>query len=157
LWSQLLETGKDLNVTPVGLGARDSLRTEMKYSLYGHEIDDNSFPHEASLNWVVKASKKDFIGKKPILEAKEKGYTKKLVGFKLIGRGIPRQSYLLFSANNEEIGVVTSGTMSPTLGEAIGIGFIKPEFAKIGSEFNVQIRGKLVSAVVVETPFVKPN
>jgi len=157
LWSELLDKGKDLNVTPVGLGARDTLRTEMKYSLYGHEIDDTTFPHEAALSWVVKAGKKDFIGKEPILEAKEKGYTKKLVGFKLIGRGIARQSYLLFSPDNQEIGVVTSGTMSPTLNEAIGIGFIKPEFAKIGSEFNVQIRGKLVSAVVVETPFVKPS
>ncbi len=154
LWQALLEKGQGLGVLPIGLGARDSLRTEMKYSLYGHEIDDTTLPHEAGLNWVVKATKKDFIGKAAILEAKELGFSKKLVGFKMKGRGIPRQSYLLFSFDNQEIGWVTSGTMSPTLNEAIGIAYIKPEFAPVGSEFNVQIRGKNIAAEVVKTPFV---
>ena len=157
LWQDLISKGQDLSVQPVGLGARDTLRTEMKYCLYGHEIDDTTFPHEARLNWVVKAGKKDFIGKEAILAAKETGYEKKLVGFKLKDRGIPRQSYLLFSFDNEEIGWVTSGTMSPTLNEAIGIGYVKPEFAKIGSEFNVQIRSKFVPVEVVKTPFVEKN
>lgn len=157
LWYDLLAKGKNLGVLPIGLGARDTLRTEMKYSLYGHEITDETFPHEAGLNWVVKADKKDFIGKNAILLAKEQGYRHKLVGFKLKGRGIPRQSYLLFSGDDQEIGWVTSGTLSPSLNESIGIGYIKPEFAKIGSIFNVQIRGKFIPAEVVKTPFVKPN
>jgi len=157
LWNDLLETGKSLGALPIGLGARDTLRTEMKYSLYGNEINDQTYPHEAGLNWVVKANKKDFIGKDAILLAKEQGYQHKLVGFKLKERGIPRSSYLLFSKDDQEIGWVTSGTLSPSLNESIGIGYIKPDFAKTGTEFNVQIRGKLVSAEVVKTPFVNPN
>ncbi|MFP5520727.1 MAG: glycine cleavage system aminomethyltransferase GcvT, partial [Bdellovibrionia bacterium] len=104
LWQALLSKGADLGVQPIGLGARDTLRTEMKYSLYGHEIDDTTNPYEASLGWVIKPAKKDFIGKQPMLAAKEKGIQKTLVGFKTLDKGIPRQGYDLYSIDNKLIG-----------------------------------------------------
>ncbi|MEK7354902.1 MAG: glycine cleavage system aminomethyltransferase GcvT, partial [Bdellovibrionota bacterium] len=114
LWNTLLEKGKDLGVKPIGLGARDTLRTEAKYSLYGHEIDDASNPFEAGLGWVVKPAAKDFISKAKIVAVKEAGLNRKLVGIQLLERGIPREGYVLTSFDNEEIGRITSGTMSPT-------------------------------------------
>lgn len=157
LWQNLLDEGKPLGVAPIGLGARDTLRTEMKYSLYGHEIDDTTNPYGAGLGWVVKPNKGDFIGKTQILEAKEAGPTHKLVGFKLLDRGIPRETYEVFSFDNTLIGRVTSGTHSPSLGEAIGIAYVLTDFASEGSEFLVDIRGKKVKAQVVKTPFVNPQ
>lgn len=154
LWQSLLEKGQDLQVQPIGLGARDTLRTEMKYSLYGHEIDDHSNPYAAGLGWVVKPTKKDFIGKSIIMGQKEAGLAQSLVGFKLIEKGIPRQGYSLFSFDNKEIGRVTSGTLSPTLDEPIGIAYLDVAFSKLGTEFLVDIRGRKVKAVVVKTPFV---
>ncbi len=139
---------------PIGLGARDTLRTEMKYSLYGHEIDDTTNPYGAGLGWVVKPAKKDFIGKAAIVGAKERGLQQKLIGFKLLERGIPRQGYTLFSFDGREIGKVTSGTMSPTLNQAIGIAWIDTAHSSEGSEFAVDIRGKKIKAQVVPTPFV---
>lgn len=156
LWQALLEHGKDFGVSAIGLGARDTLRTEMKYSLYGHEIDDTTNPYSAGLGWVIKPAKKDFIGKPIILAEKEKGLTQQLVGFKMIDKGIPRQGYTLFSFDNKEIGKVTSGTLSPTLDESIGIAFLNNEFAALGSEIMVDIRGRKVKAQVVKTPFVNP-
>lgn len=157
LWAAFMEQGQDLGVKPVGLGARDTLRTEMKYSLYGHEIDDSTNPYEAGLGWVVKPAKKDFIGKGPMLAAKEAGLKRKLVGFVLAERGIPRQGYRLLSFDNEEIGRVTSGTLSPSLNQSIGIGYVDKAFAEIGSEFNVDIRGRGAKARVVQTPFVRTS
>ncbi|MCB0394695.1 MAG: glycine cleavage system aminomethyltransferase GcvT, partial [Bdellovibrionales bacterium] len=153
LWSEFLEKGSDLGVQPIGLAARDTLRTEMKYSLYGHEISDTTNPYEAELGWVVKPKKGEFVGKGPILAGKEAGITKKLVGFKMLEKGIPRQGYLLKNESGGEIGVVTSGTMSPSLGEPIGIGYVSSEFGEVGAQFLVEIRGKTFKAHVVKTPF----
>lgn len=154
LWRELLERGQDLGAEPIGLGARDTLRTEMKYSLYGHEIDDTTNPYEAGLGWVVKPQAKDFIGRASIVAAKEKGLARKLIGFELTERGIPRQGYTLLSPAGEKIGVCTSGTMSPSTGASIGIGYVTTPFAEIGSEIAVDIRGKAVKAKVCRTPFV---
>lgn len=157
LWNSLLETGLPLHVMPIGLGARDTLRTEMKYSLYGHEIDDTTNPYASGLGWVIKPQKKDFIGKAAMVAGKEKGLPLTLVGFKLLDKGIPRQGYSLFSFDNREMGKVTSGTLSPTLNESVGIGFVFKDQSKEGTEFWVDIRGRKAKAVVVKTPFVHPN
>lgn len=154
LWTALMEQGKDLGVMPIGLGARDTLRTEMKYSLYGHEIDDTTNPYEAGLGWVVKPAKKDFMGKALIVGKKEAGLERTLVGFKMLEKGIPRQGYSLFSFDNKEIGKVTSGTHSPSLDEPIGIAFISTAYAKEGTEFQLDIRGRKVKAMVCKTPFI---
>lgn len=156
LWRELLEKGADLGTEPIGLGARDTLRTEMKYSLYGHEIDDTTNPYEAGLGWVVKPQAKDFLGKAKILAGKEK-VTRKLIGFELTERGIPRQGYALLSPAGETIGICTSGTMSPSTGASIGIGYVKTEFSANGSEIAVDIRGKAVKAKVRPTPFVETS
>ena len=155
LWRALLDGGSDLGVGAVGLGARDTLRTEMKYSLYGNEIDDQTNPYEAGLGWVVKPSKKEFVGKAAMLERKTAGLKRKLVGFELVDKGIPRQGYALLSFDNEEIGKVTSGTLSPSLNVAIGIAYVDVAHAAEGAEFNVDIRGRGAKARVASTPFVK--
>jgi aminomethyltransferase len=155
LWRDLLKHGEDLGVAPIGLGARDTLRTEMKYSLYGHEIDDTTNPYAAGLGWVVKPDKKEFIGRDVIMAGKEKGLPRKLIGFKMQERGIPRQGYKLFAPDGAEIGWVTSGTPSPSLNDNIGIAYVDKKYAAEGSEFNVDIRGRMVRAAVVPTPFVK--
>lgn len=154
LWTELLRQGEDLGVMPIGLGARDTLRTEKKFSLYGHEIDDTTNPYEAGLGWVIKPAAKDFLGKGPILAAKEQGLRRKLVGFEMLDKGIPRQGYPLFSLENQEIGQVTSGTHSPSLDAPIGIAFIEASQAVDGTEFFVDIRGRKVKARVRPTPFV---
>lgn len=154
LWRELLAKGQDLGVSPVGLGARDTLRTEMKYSLYGHEINDVTNPYAAGLGWVIKPDKKDFIGRDKILAGKEAGLPRKLIGFKMLERGIARQGYKLFSVENQEIGEVTSGTPSPSLNENIGIAYVEKKWASEGKQFNVDIRGRMVKAEVVPTPFV---
>lgn len=155
LWNELLTVGKDLGVEPIGLGARDTLRTEMKYSLYGHEIDDTTNPYEAGLGWVTKPMAKDFLGKAKIVAVKEQGLKRKLVGFEMLDRGIPRQGYVLKSVNAEPIGVCTSGTMSPSTGACIGIGYVTVANSTEGTEIAVDIRGKLVRAKVCPTPFIK--
>jgi aminomethyltransferase len=154
LWKALVEKGSDLGVMPIGLGARDTLRTEMKYSLYGHEIDDTTNPYEAGLGWVIKPAKKDFMGKALIVGKKEAGLDRTLVGFKMLEKGIPRQGYSVFSFDNKEIGKVTSGTHSPTLDEPIGIAYVSTAFAKEGTEFQLDIRGRKVKAIVCKTPFI---
>lgn len=155
LWRQLLERGADLGAGPVGLGARDTLRTEMKYSLYGNEIDDQTNPYEAGLGWVVKPAKKDFVGRGPMLAKKEAGLKRKLIGFELQDRGIARQGFELVSFDNVKIGTVTSGTMSPSLNRAVGVAYVDLAFAAEGQEFNVDIRGRGAKARVVPTPFVR--
>lgn len=154
LWNTLLAEGRPFNVMPIGLGARDTLRTEMKYSLYGHEIDDTTNPYAAGLGWVIKPSAKNFISKEKILSEKEKGLSQKLIGFKMLEKGIPRQGYPIFSFDNRESGKVTSGTHSPTLDEPIGIAYVSTELSNDGTEFYVDIRGRKVKAKVCKTPFV---
>lgn len=151
LWRELLKKGEDLGVKPIGLGARDTLRTEMKYSLYGHEIDDKTNSIEAGLGWVIKPSKGEFMGKAFVANAKP---TQKLVGIKMVDKGIPRAGYSLLSFDKTKIGTVTSGTLSPTLNEGIGIAFVKLEQANEGTEVFVDIRGKPLKAKIVKTPFV---
>ena len=153
LWQALIEYGKALSIVPVGLGARDTLRTEKKYSLYGNEIDDQINPYAAGLGWVIKPLAKDFMGKKKILAAKEKGNLPALVGFKMKDKGIPRHGYELFNKNGEKIGIVTSGTHSPSLNEPIGIGYVPQEMAALGSQFFIDIRGRKVPVETVKTPF----
>ena len=155
LWNTLMEKGADLGTKPVGLGARDTLRTEMKYSLYGNEIDDSTNPYGAGLGWVVKPAKKEFVGKAAMVAAKDAGLKQKLIGFELTDRGIPRAGYRVLSFDNKEIGRVTSGTFSPSLNASIGIAYVDSAFAELGSEFNVDIRGRGAKARVVPTPFVK--
>ncbi len=155
LWAELVKKGEEFGVQAIGLGARDTLRTEMKYSLYGNEITDLTNPIEAGLGWVVKLDKGDFIGREPIQKMKENGPKRKLIGFKMLDRGIPRHDYKLLSLDGEEVGIVTSGTMSPTLDEAVGIGYLREDLSKLGSEFFVEIRGRKTKAQVVQTPFVK--
>lgn len=152
LWSALM--AHSLKPVPVGLGARDTLRTEMKYSLYGHEIDDTTNPYEAALGWAIKPQAKDFMSKELILKGKEQGLKRKLIGFKMLERGIPRQGYAIKNAANETIGITTSGTHSVTLDEPIGIAYVEAQFAAEGSEIFVDIRGKSIKAQVVKTPFV---
>jgi len=153
LWNALLM--HPLKPVPVGLGARDTLRTEMKFSLYGHEIDDTTNPYEAALGWAIKPLAKDFMNKAQIISAKETGLKRKLIGLKMIDRGIPRQGYEVKNAAGARIGVITSGTHSPTLDEPIGIAYVAIAHSDIGSEIFVDIRGKLVKAVVVKTPFIQ--
>lgn len=154
LWRALLEVGGQQGIQPCGLGARDTLRTEMKYSLYGNEIDDSTNPYMAGLGWVVKPAAKDFIGKDIILQQKEKGFAQKLVGIKMIGKGIARHGYDLLDIDKKKIGTVTSGTVSPSLNENIGIAYVANEFAQVGSRVWVDIRGRAVDAQVVKTPFI---
>jgi aminomethyltransferase len=154
LWEALIEKGQNLNVMPIGLGARDTLRTEMKYSLYGHEINETSNPYEAGLGWVIKPQAKDFIGKTPIVARKDAGLTRSLIGFKTIERGIPRQDYTLHDLEGRQIGYVTSGTHSPSLDAAIGIGYVESRFSNLGTEIAVDIRGKKIKSVVCKTPFL---
>lgn len=152
LWKALL--ANPMKAKPIGLGARDSLRTEMKFSLYGHEIDDTTNPYEAALGWAIKPQAKDFLNKAQIVAAKENGLKRKLIGFKMLERGIPRQGYEMKSATGQKIGFVTSGTHSPTLDEPIGIAYVESAFSAEGTEIYVDIRGKSVKASVVKTPFV---
>ena len=154
LWDELLKTGGS-HIKPCGLGARDTLRTEMKYSLYGNEIDDSTNPYASGLGWVVKPKLKDFLGRSEIVSAKEAGGLQKLIGLALTDRGIPRKDYRVLSPSGEAIGRVTSGTLSPSTGEAIGIAFADKEYAPVGTELCVEIRNRSVKAKVVETPFYK--
>ncbi len=153
LWEALL--AHPIKAVPVGLGARDTLRTEMKYSLYGHEIDDTTNPYEALLGWAIKPQAKDFMSKAQIVAAKENGLKRKLIGFKMAERGIPRQGYEIKNSAGQKIGVTTSGTHSVTLDEPIGIAYVETAFSTEGSEIYVDIRGKLIKAVVCKTPFVQ--
>lgn len=156
LWTELFKVGGE-RIQPIGLGARDTLRTEMKYSLYGHEINDTTNAYEAGLGWVVKPQAKDFLGKEIILAKKAAGLQKKLVGLEILGRGIARQDYKVFSFDNKESGEVTSGTLSPSLNKAVAIAWVNSRDAAVGTKMFVQVRDKMVEAQVVPTPFVKPG
>lgn len=154
VWNALLEKGKDLGVKGAGLGARDSLRLEMKYALYGNDIDETTNPLEAGLGWIVKLDKKgDFLGKEALLKIKAAGLKRKLAGFEMIDRGIARQNYPVV-ADKVEVGKVTSGTMGPTVNKAIGMAYVPESSSAIGSEIEIDIRGKLAKARIVKTPFL---
>ncbi len=153
LWESLMEKGKDYNLVPVGLGARDTLRLEKKFCLYGNDIDKNTHPLEAGLGWTVDFDKGDFIARDVLVKHKEEGYNRKLVGFKLIDRGIARHGYTI-QADGKEIGVVTSGSFSPSLKENIGLGYIEKDKAGMGEKIDIIIRKKPVKAEIVKTPFV---
>ncbi len=154
IWDALFEAGKEEGIKPAGLAARDTLRLEMGYCLYGNDIDDGTSPIEAGLGWITKFTK-DFINADLFRKQKEEGVKRKLTGFKLTERGIPRPGYQLYNSGDEKIGHVTSGTMSPLLHEGIGLGYLKTEYAKPGTEIYVMIRNKKVKAEVVRPPFVK--
>lgn len=154
VWNKVFEAGKDCGIQPIGLGARDTLRLEMGYCLYGNDIDDTTSPLEAGLGWITKFDK-DFIDKEFLAKQKEAGVTRKLVAFELVEKGIPRHDYPIVDAHDNVIGKVTSGTMSPSLDKAIGLGYVPTNLATEGSEIFVQIRNKSLKAVVVKLPFYK--
>ncbi len=153
LWNALLEAGKPEGLVPAGLGARDSLRTEMKYCLYGNDIDETTNPLEAGLGWVTKLDKAGgFIGAETLRAAKAAGLKRKLIGFRLTEKGIPRHGYPVL-VDGKSFGTVTSGTLSPSLEIAIGMAYLPLSHAEVGKQFNVDIRGRPVPAAVVQTPF----
>ncbi len=155
LWRALMQAGQAHGLLPAGLGARDTLRLEAGYCLYGHELTEEITPLEAGLGWTVKLDKgTDFSGREALLAEKQSGLRRKLVGIEPRDRGIPREGYAIL-ANGERIGTVTSGTMSPTLGRAVGLGYVPPAYAAPGTEIAVEIRGKPVPAVVVAQPLYK--
>lgn len=155
LWDYIVQAGKKYNIQPVGLAARDTLRLEKGYSLYGNDIDDTTSPIEAGLGWATKLNKKaDFIDKAFLKKQKENGVEQKLVGFVLQQRGIPRKDYQLSNKNGEIIGRVTSGTNSPVLKKGIGMGYVNTKYAKSGECIFVNIRNKQVEAEVTRPPFV---
>lgn len=154
LWNRLLEEGRPFGIRPVGLGARDTLRLEAKMALYGNDIDDAHTVLEADLGWIVKFEKGDFIGRRALEKQRAAGLTRKLVGFEMLGRGIARSHYKIVK-NGQEIGEVTSGAPSPTLGKNIGLGYVAIEHATIGTEIDILVRGEPVPAKIVPTPFYK--
>ena len=153
LWDVIFEAGREFEVEPVGLGARDTLRLEMKYMLYGNDITQDTNPLEAGLGWITKLDKGRFIGKEALLKIKEAGLKRRLVCIKMKGKGVPRPHYKVFK-NGEEIGEFTSGTMSPSLNVGIGLAYVKQGMHKSGTEVEVDIRGKLFQAEIVKPPFV---
>jgi aminomethyltransferase len=154
MWNAIFEAGAEFGIKPIGLGARDTLRLEMGFCLYGNDIDDTTSPIEAGLGWITKFTK-EFTNKSALLEQKEKGVSKKLVGFEMVERGIPRHDYPIADANGTVIGKVTSGTQSPSLNKAIGMGYVPTAFSKVDSEIFIMIRDKAVKAKVVKIPFYK--
>lgn len=153
VFDKIMEAGKPFGIKPIGLGARDTLRLEKGYCLYGNDIDDTTSPLEAGLGWVTKFNKK-FINSEALLQQKEKGVSKKLVGFVLQEKGIPRSHYAITNATGQKIGEVTSGTISPVLNQGIGMGYVPAELAKPGSEVFINIRDKNLKAQIVKLPFV---
>ncbi|OSY89385.1 glycine cleavage system protein T [Tenacibaculum holothuriorum] len=154
LWKKVFEAGADWGIKPIGLAARDTLRLEMGYCLYGNDIDDTTSPLEAGLGWITKFTK-DFVNAEALKAQKEAGITKKLVAFELTERGIPRKDYDIVNADGDKIGRVTSGTMSPSLGKGIGLGYVPKEVSKVDSEIFIQVRKKQIPAKVVKLPFYK--
>ncbi len=154
MWDSIFEAGKEFGIKPIGLGARDTLRLEMGFCLYGNDIDDTTSPIEAGLGWITKFTK-EFTNRANIEKQKTEGVTKKLVGFEMIDRGIPRHDYQIADAQGNIIGKVTSGTQSPTLNIAIGMGYVNKEFAKADTEIFIVIRDKAIKAKVSKMPFLK--
>src|SRR5690554_689692 len=155
IWDAIFEAGKEHGITPIGLGARDTLRLEMGFCLYGNDIDETTSPLEAGLGWITKFTK-DFINAENLKKEKEAGIKNKLIGFELKERGIPSQGYEIMTADSSVIGRVTSGTMAPSLGKAIGMGYVPVAMSSPGTDIFINIRNKPVAATVVKTPFYKP-
>jgi len=157
LWNAVFKAGEEFGIKPIGLGARDTLRLEMGFCLYGNDIDDTTSPIEAGLGWITKFSeaKGDFLDKSLLLKQKEEGVTRKLAGFEMVDKGIPRHGYELCDPAGHPIGTVTSGTMAPSLKQGIGLGYVKPAFAKVGTEIAIKVRDRLLKAQVVKLPFRK--
>ena len=153
VWNSIFEAGKEFDIKPIGLGARDTLRLEMGFCLYGNDIDDTTSPLEGGLGWITKFTK-DFTNSASIKKQKEEGVKKKLVGFKMIDKGIPRHDYLIKDAAGSVIGKVTSGTMSPMLSIGLGLGYVTTEHANQGSDIFIDVRGKALKAVVSKTPLI---
>jgi len=154
IWKNVFEAGADFGIKPIGLAARDTLRLEMGYCLYGNDISDTTSPLEAGLGWVTKFTK-EFTNSKNLAKQKEEGVTRKLIAFELVEKGIPRHDYIIADAEGNEIGIVTSGTMSPSTKKAIGLGYVTLEFSKVDSEIYIQVRKKSIKAKVVKAPFYK--
>ncbi|MEH6763149.1 MAG: glycine cleavage system aminomethyltransferase GcvT [Aequorivita antarctica] len=154
IWNKVMEAGKEFGIKPIGLAARDTLRLEMGFCLYGNDINDTTSPLEAGLGWITKFTK-DFVNSDNLKKQKEEGVTRKLIGFEINERGIPRHDYEIADKDGNNIGVVTSGTMAPSLNKGIGMGYITVENSAPGTEIFIQIRNKPVAATVVKTPFYK--
>lgn len=154
VWQKIMEAGASYGIKPIGLAARDTLRLEMGFCLYGNDINDNTSPIEAGLGWITKFTK-NFINSENLKKQKEQGTDQKLVAFELDDRGVPRQDYDIVDSNGKKIGVVTSGTMSPSLKKGIGLGYVPRVFSEVGSKINIQVRKKAIPATVVKLPFYK--
>ncbi len=155
MWDAVFDAGKEFNIEPIALGARDTLRLEMYYRLYGNDIDGTTTPAEGDLMWITRLNKTDFNGRDVIIKQKLEGLTRKLTPFELVDKGIPRHGYDIKDKDGNVIGKVTSGTLSPMVEKGIGCGYVKPEFSKLDSEFFIDARGRLLKAKVVEAPFYK--
>ncbi len=156
IWDAIMTAGKPFGLTPIGLGARDSLRLEMKYCLYGNDIDATTNPLEAGLGWITKLNKGDFIGRDALLKIKAGGLQRKLIGFEMMDKAFPRHGYAIW-AGNEKVGHVTSGTFSPMLEKGIGMGYVPIHLSNVGTELQIEIRNSRVPARVCETPFYKKS
>lgn len=154
VWDKVLEAGAPFGIKPIGLAARDTLRLEMGYCLYGNDIDDSTSPFEAGLGWITKFTK-DFVNSEALEDEKRRTPERKLVGFELDEKGIPRHGYDIVDSQGKKIGEVTSGTMSPSLGKGIGLGYVPVVFSDIGSKIHIQIRKNRVPATIVKPPFYK--
>lgn len=154
MWTEIFKAGEKYGIKPIGLAARDTLRLEMGFCLYGNDINDTTSPLEAGLSWITKFTK-DFVNAEALKKQKEEGVTKKLVAFEIDNKGIPRHGYNIVDETGGKIGEVTSGTMSPSLKKGIGMGYVPKAYAKLGSKINIQVRNKVIAATVVKLPFYK--
>jgi aminomethyltransferase len=156
IWNAVFDAGKEFGIKPIGLGARDTLRLEMGFCLYGNDLDDTTSPLEAGLGWITKFAK-DFTNSDRLKKQKEEGVKRKLTGFKMMEKGIPRHDYTIKDASGNAIGKVSSGTISPVLGVGIGLGYISTEFSQPGTEIYIDVRGKNLKAIVQKPPFVSQS
>ena len=154
VWQAVMEAGKEFEIEPIGLAARDSLRLEVKFCLYGNDIDNTTNPLEAGLSWITKLNCGEFIGRDALIKIKENGLTRKLIGFEIMGKAIARKGYEIFT-DDQKIGYVTSGAYAPSLEKSIGMGYVEIDYAKIGTRFGISIRGKKIAAEVIKPPFYK--
>ncbi|MEJ2202518.1 MAG: glycine cleavage system aminomethyltransferase GcvT [Gemmatimonadota bacterium] len=152
VWHEIMRAGRGAGLLPAGLGARDSLRLEVGYALYGNDLDEQHTPLESGLGWITKLEKGDFVGREPLVRQKEDGVRERLVGLRLTGKGFPRPGYPLVRGS-EAVGVLTSGTLSPTLGYGVALGYVPSELSKAGTELHVDVRGRTVGALVQRPPF----
>ena len=155
IWDGVFKAGASNDILPIGLAARDTLRLEMGFCLYGNDIDDTTSPLEAGLGWITKLNKGDFIDREYLVNQKETGITRRLAAFEMVDKGIPRHGYPIVDSEGNEIGVVTSGTMSPSLKKAVGLGYINVPTNKVGNDIFISIRNKSLKASVVKLPFYK--